>query len=121
MGVSGCAGRTRERLLPRPRSWALIVPAGRAETARTPYGMETESHGRGSGAHRVYALAAILVERPVRQRAAGPGLCLAGPLVLSACLCLGPGARLLADQRARLRPHAKRRRGDRVRKTPSLH
>src|ERR1035438_1053489 len=39
--------------------------------------VETKNDGRSGGNDRVHAFAALLVERPVRQRAARAGLCVA--------------------------------------------
>src|ERR1035437_8853852 len=82
--------------------------------------METQSRGRGPRIRRVHAFSALVVERPVRQRATRPGLRLAGQLVLQAGVCCLSGRRLLANECPGLHPDAQRRPEDLVRKARPL-
>ena len=100
---------------PKTRLGVLNLPAH-----GKPGAHKTQSLRRHSGLHRLHALAAFLVERPLRQLAAGPGIRLGHQLVLQTGLHRQPDPGLLAHQHPGLCPHAKGRRENHQRGGPAL-
>lgn len=71
-------------------------------------GLETKSAGRDFGRRRLHAFAAFLVERFVRQPAAGAGICLDRKPVLQACFQHQRADWLLAHECTGVHPDAQR-------------
>src|ERR1035437_3154243 len=88
---------------------ALDCSGGAGKHSRTTYGMETQSHGRGLGSGRLHAFSPVVVERPVRERAARAWVRLADRMVLQAGVWGVPDNRLLAHQCGGFHPYAQKR------------